>query len=208
MPENASSRWSGGPVSEKSKDLVLGLCILAFALGGFVFVNPTGAPVTEGPGGLSWRTLPLIYSGLLLALAVVFLAATLLGASEAVGGRSDGPADRPATADGGSGQAAIETGPPGSRAVPAMRRVGVVVCLLAYSQALGAFGFALSTPVFLLALLYLFGRRDARENLLVSIVGGGVLWVLFAYLLRMPLRGDVWDPVTPALLSGLRALGA
>ncbi len=194
--------------SEKLKDTALGLMVLAFAIGGFLFVNPTDAPVAEGPGGMSWRTVPLIYSGLLLVLAVLFISITLLrgpiptevGAREPVG-EAAGP-------DGeGDGEPA---GPEPERfglRLSTLRRVAVVVVLVIYSQALGAFGFAISTPVFLFVLLHVFGKSNVRENALVALIGGLLLWVLFAHLLHMPLRGDLWDPLSPALTGLMRSLG-
>lgn len=186
--------------SEKHKDMALGFCVLLFALGGFLFVNPTDAPLTEGPGGLSWRTIPYIYSGLLLLLAVLFILITYFRG--------------PIPVDDGGADAAIEEADNEARPealgirVSTVRRAGVVIALIAYSQALSAFGFAVSTPVFLFVVLWLFGRTRIRQNLLVSIIGGLALWLLFDHLLKMPLRGDLWDPVSPALTHLMRALGA
>ena len=64
--------------SEKLKEVCLGVFVLGISIVGFLFVNPTNAPVTEGPGGLSWRTVPYIYSGLLMGLALLFLAITII----------------------------------------------------------------------------------------------------------------------------------
>lgn len=190
---------------ERAKDLALGVFILAIAAGGFLFVNPTDAPVTPGPGGITWRTLPWIYSGLLLALSLVFIATTFLapsGSSKAVEESAE-PAVTAAADEAADEQEPLWLGLRRSTA----RRVLIVLSLILYTQALEAFGFALATPVFLLALLYLFGRRDLRENLLTSFAGGFVLWLLFVHFLHMPLRGSLWDPVTPLLTGSLKALG-
>lgn len=192
--------------NEKAKDALLGLAIVAFAVCGFLFVNPTNAPAIEGPGGITWRTLPYIYSGLLLALASLFVILTLLRGPLPL---SPDPGDVEPAADDDS--AARPDDQPSSatsaRWLPAFRRLAVVIILVVYSQALGAFGFAMSTPLFLFALLYVFGRTQARENALISLIGGFALWVLFAYLLKMPLAGDVWDPVTPTLTAAARMVG-
>ncbi|MEO4043652.1 tripartite tricarboxylate transporter TctB family protein [Hoeflea sp. CAU 1731] len=182
-------------MNEKTKELALDGCILVFAVGGLLFVNPTGSPIFEGPGGLSWRSLPLLYSGLLLGLAVFSIGITL------VAGREAPKTTTPAT-DGQMDEPQSE-----SEMLHNLRRLGVAVALILYSQALVYMGFALSTPVFLFALLFLFGRRNLLENLAVSLIGGALLWLLFAYLLRMPLRGSLWDPLTPILMHTLRAIG-
>lgn len=195
---------------EKWKDVALGGFILLIAIAGFLFINPTGAPVIEGPGGVSWRTLPFIYSGLLLILAVIFIATTLLhglipSSDQASGQDAAGPADE-TEAD------VTEPAPrllwEGGPNVSSARRVAVVALLVAYSQALWAFGFAIATPVFLFCLLYTFGKRDLPGNLIVSISGGLILWLLFAHLLHMPLRGEIWDPVSSGLGFLLKGLGA
>ena len=193
--------WNG-----KTQDLGLGALILVIAIGGFVFINPTGAPVTEGPGGMSWRSLPMIYSGLLLLLALIFIATTLFS-----------PAKQPedeeevieAAAESLVDNTTQETPEEQQKArrLSTIRRCAVVISLIVYSQLFDAFGFAMTTPVFLFAILYIFGRKKLIENLAVSLIGGVVLWVLFDYLLKMPLRGHVWDPLSPALTNLLRAFG-
>lgn len=190
--------------SDKTKDLAVGVAVLLFAIGGFVFVNPTHAPLTEGPGGLSWRTIPFIYSGLLLALAVIYLVITAVRGAvpmeEATAEEAHAHAEADAEAH------APEPMRFGFR-LSTIRRTAVIIALVVYSQAIGAFGFALSTPVFLYVLLHIFGRPRVRENAIVSVVGGLALWVLFDHLLKMPLRGDVWDPLSPALTAAFKAMG-
>lgn len=191
--------------SEKVQEILLGTFVLGIGIVGFVFINPTDAPVTEGPGGLSWRTVPFIYAGLLIALAVVFLAITII--------RGPIPVDEvtPEEAEYDAEEEAMEAAAPHPTMfgvqIATLRRVAVIVALILYAQAMNAFGFAMTTPLFLFFVLYVFGRTKLGENLLVSIVGGFVLWTLFAHLLKMPLTGHTWDPLTPALGAALRALG-
>lgn len=195
--------------TDKAKDLTLGLVVLAIAIGGFLFVNPTGAAVTKGVGGLTWRTLPFIYSGLLLVFALLFLGFTLFQGKQPVSGEEAIENELAAEA------AAIDGGAADEQQAPKMfgldladlRRLAVIALLIAYSKAIGLFGFAMSTPVFLFAVLYVFGKTKLVENLLVSLIGGAVLWLLFSYLLHMPLTGGAWDPLTPALNHSLKALG-
>lgn len=189
--------------TEKSKNLALGVFILAISIGGFLFINPSDAPVSTGVGGVSWRTLPFIYSGLLFVLACLFIGSTLWwgdAPDSAAGQMPTTPAEASDAAD------APDARIFGMRAAP-LRRVAVVLLLIVYSQALGAFGFALSTPLFLFALLFVFGKTKLVENIFVALIGGFALWFLFAHLLRMPLRGAVWDPLTPVLNHALKALG-
>ena len=49
------------------------------------------------------------------------------------------------------------------------------------------------------------GRRNLVENLAVSLIGALALWLLFVGILKLPLSGQTWDPLTP-LLNQLYAL--
>lgn len=191
--------------SEQLKEVAIGVFILAISVVGFVFVNPTDAAVTEGPGGMSWRTIPYIYSGLLMALAVLFLAITIFKGPIPVD--SVTPAEAAVDADEQAREAAAPHPTWLGLPLSLVRRIAVIAALIVYSQVIQAFGFALSTPVFLFLVLYIFGRTKLVENLLVSVIGGLVLWTLFAHLLKMPLAGSVWDPVSPALGAAFKALG-
>jgi len=191
--------------SEKLKEVLLGVFVLGISIVGFLFVNPTGAPVTEGPGGLSWQTVPFIYSGLLMALAVVFLAITVIRGPIPVDEQTTEEAVAEAEED--AREAAAPHPMLFGVALSTARRIAVIVLLVVYSTTMDSYGFALTTPPFLFLVLYIFGRTKFIENLLVSLIGSAVLWTLFAYLLKMPLTGHVWDPITPALSAALRALG-
>lgn len=183
-----------GAARDKAKDLALAGAIALFAVGGFVFVNPDGVEVFEGPGGLSWRSLPFLYAGLLLALTLLFAGDALrdlLRADRAA------PAERPAPEPAG--------GP--SEAVINLRRLATLVVLLAYVAGFSAFGFTLTTPVFLFCMFYVFGRTSLAANAGLALAGSAALWLLFVHILNAPLRGAVWDPVTPALSQALRAIG-
>lgn len=191
--------------AENSKDLILGVFVLAISIGGFLLINPSNAPVAEGPGGVTWRTLPFIYSGLLFLFACLFLGHTILRrrllSSPDPAGETENLLD--------AGAESIPQGshwPDARRAI--LRRIAIVVLLIAYSQALSAFGFAISTPAFLFAVLFAFGKTDLVQNALVSVVGGLALWFLFSFLLKIPLDGGTWDPLTPALHHLIRSAGA
>jgi hypothetical protein len=171
---------------ERIKDLILAAVLCLVAIGGFVFVNPTEAAINDGPGGLSFRTLPFIYSGALLFLVALFAASTiydlwLMRAGKAprslFGERM--PVEHNPTAD--------------------IRRVITLACLIGFAAGLKAFGFAIATPVLLFLMLGVLGRSNWLENLLLALVGGAVLWILFVGILKLPLEGSFWDPVTPLL---------
>jgi hypothetical protein len=169
---------------ELVKDLVLAAVLFGVAVGGFLFINPTGAQVHEGPGGLSWRSLPFLYSGLLLVLVILFALSTLLDLW--LIGRDEAPrsllgARRPVAPD------------PTSDG----RRVLTLAAVIGYAAALKAFGFAIATFVLLFAMLRVLGRKSYLHNGLVALVGTLLLWVLFIGILKLPIEGSIWDPVTP-----------
>jgi Tripartite tricarboxylate transporter TctB family len=181
---------------ERYKDLLLAAVLLFVGVGGFIFINPTGAKITDGPGGLSWRTLPFIYSGSLLCLVLLFIAATVYDLW--LIHRKQAPRS-------------ILGSPPVVRHDPLadLRRVVTVGCLFGYAASIKLFGFAISTPVLLFVMLAVLGRRNWPANLSVSLIGAIVLWVLFVGVLKLPLTGEYWDPLTPLLeefyaMSGAR----
>lgn len=190
---------------EKHKEIAIGVFILGFSLVGFLFINPTDAPVSEGPGGLTWQTIPLIYASLLLALAILFLAITIFKGPIPVEEITQEEAAFDAEEE-----ARAKTSPHPllfGFDLSTVRRCAVIVALILYVKGMEAFGFALTTPVFLFVVLYIFGRMKFIENLLVAVIGGAALWLMFAYILKIRLDGVVWDPVSPALSSFLRGMG-
>ncbi|MEZ5842396.1 MAG: tripartite tricarboxylate transporter TctB family protein [Hyphomicrobiaceae bacterium] len=182
-------------VADRIKDLVTALVLAGVAIGGFLFINPKGAAVTEGPGGLSWRSLPFIYSGLLLALTVVYASISMIGLRRALRNRMD------------AAVATLEHPPLTDQRRTDLRRLATVACLVLYATTLPMFGFALTTPVLLLALFFVFGRTNLFANLTLSLLGGFLLWLLFVGILKLPLRGEVFDPLTPFMSNTLRAMG-
>lgn len=183
-------------LSERYKDLTLITALAVIGVGGYLAINFEETDIYPGAGGLSWRSLPFIYSGLLLLLLALWAGSTLLDISKL---------RRGAAAPSVLGMPE----PKGSTPVAQRRRIAAFVALLAYAWSIGAFGFAISTPVMLFAMLWVFGRRDLRKNLILALIGALLCWILFAGLLKLPLRGDMWDPLTPLLhdlygLTGLR----
>lgn len=177
---------------ERLKDLLLAAVLLVVAVGGFVFINPTGAEVTDGPGGLSWRTLPFLYSGALIVLVALFAASALLDLWLIGQGRA------PRSLFG-------ERPPVAANPVADARRIITLACLFAYAAAIKMFGFAIATPVLLFVMLRVLGRRNLLENLAVALIGALLLWILFVGILKLPLSGQTWDPLTP-LLNDLYAM--
>lgn len=190
---------------EKCKEIAIGVFILAFSVVGFLYINPTDASVTEGPGGLTWQTIPLIYSGLLMALAILFLATTIfrgpIPVEELTSEEATFEAEEDAQENAASNPLLF------GLEISTARRVAVIAALILYVKGMEAFGFALTTPIFLFLTLYIFGRKKFTENLLVAVIGGAALWLMFAHILRIRLDGNVWDPVSPALSGFLRAMG-
>lgn len=172
--------------TERYKDLLLATLLAMVGIGGFVFVNPTGAEIMIGPGGLSWRTLPFIYSALLLGLVALFALSTLLDLWLIERGEEPRSllGERPAVA---------------RDRVADLRRVTTLACLFGYAAALDAFGFVIATFLLLFAMLRVLGRRNHWKNLLVSLVGTLLFWLLFIEILKLPIQGRLWDPLTPWL---------
>ena len=170
-------------LSERYKDLALIVGLTVLGVGGFLAINFEGRDIYPGPGGLTWRSLPFIYSGVLLLLVAIWAASTLFDIARLKRGE-----DAPSVLG--------MPEPKSSDATSNFRRYAAFFMILAYAWAIGAFGFALSTPVMLFVMLWVFGRNDLVQNLFVALVGALLCWILFAGILKLPLKGDLWDPLT------------
>ena len=182
-------------VNERVKDLVTAGLLLMVGIGGFLFVNPKGVAVTPGPGGLTWRSLPFIYSGLLIGLTLVYALVSFAGLLRALKERDTAPSIEVAIEDAAHSRLSNQ------------RRLATVGCLVAYALALPQFGSVAMTPLLLVSLFYVFGRTNHLQNLALAIGGGSVLSLLFIGILKLPLRGSTLDPLTPMLSNLLRSMG-
>ncbi|MEZ5650087.1 MAG: tripartite tricarboxylate transporter TctB family protein [Burkholderiaceae bacterium] len=183
-------------VKERVKDLVTAALLAVVGIGGFVFINPRGATVNIGPGGLSWQSLPFIYSGLLLVLTAVY---ALSAVRALMAARRQARPDRAAPD--------ARTSDDDAERLTNRRRAAVALCTLLYALALPRFGFVISTPVLLFVLFRVFGRKDSVRNGITALVGGALLALLFIGVLHLPLQGTTWDPATRALGDLMRMLG-
>ena len=185
--QNGAARMAA---SEGYRDLLTAVCLFTFAIGGFVFINPNGAAVYPGDGGLTWRTLPFAYSAGLALLAAIYALQSLrrIRAERAV---ALAPHDA----------AAMDA----ARTV-FIRRTATLVLLLVFASLLQVIGLAILAPVFLFLLFRLYKRGSLRGDIALSVIGGACLWFLFVPVLKLNLAGGALDPVTPALLGLLSAV--
>jgi len=191
---NSGYDWANWRRSDGMRDLITAVCILVFAVGGFLFINPEGSGVYPGDDGMTWQTMPFIYSGLLLALACVYIIQSLRQIRrEAVSPDAYRTEVDPDTAK--------------EEKIIFKRRMITLVMLLVYVSLLRTFGFAVMTPIFLFALFRLFQRGQWKGDALISLVGSFFLWILFVRILHLNLQGGDLDPVTPFLLNSLKLIG-
>lgn len=181
-------RWGG---SEGEKDLFTAVALLAFALGGFAFINLDGAVAYPGPGGITWKTMPFIYSGGLAFLSLIYIGQSIRKIS-----REKATPRVPVSAEREAEERLIFT-----------RRWITLALLLTYAALMKVIGFAILTPPFLFALFRLYGRGNALGDAALSLVGGFALWMLFVPVLQLNLKGGWFDPVTPFLLNALSMVG-
>lgn len=183
-----SAFWQG----EGTKDLLTAVVLLLVAVAGFAFINPNGASVYPGDGGLTWRTLPFGYAGILALLACVYMAQSIRKI------RSELSECAPRTA---SPEQMSED------RVVLVRRVVSIALLVGFATLLKVFGFALMAPIFLFCLFRLYQRGPWTGDLGLSVGGGLALWLLCVPVLKMNLKGDFFDPLTPALLGLTKMAG-
>lgn len=191
MPSGGTQTVQDEAPNDALKELITAVCLLAFAIGGFLFINPEGATVYPGDGGVSWQTLPFIYSSLLAALALIYLVQSVFKLRKQMR----------------AGVSQISNTHSATERDVFIRRIGSLVMLLAFAFSLKVFGLALATPVFLFLLFRLYQRGDWQTDMMLSVVGGFLLWVLFVPVLKMNLKGGDLDVLTPFLLKTLNAVG-
>lgn len=184
----SASRWA----SEGMQEVITACAIMLFALGGFVFINPDGANVYPGEGGITWQTMPFVYAGLLLLLGVIYAAQSYKKIRQEMATPILVEVDAQEVDD----QKKIW-----------FRRVGSLILLLIFVSLLKILGFAVMAPLFLFSLFRLYQRGNWKGDLIISVIGGICLWFLFVPILHMNLKGDDLDPVTPFLLNTLKTLG-
>lgn len=189
MPPNKYRRLL---TSDGGKDLVTAICILLFAIGGFVFINSDGANVYPGEGGITWQTMPFVYAGLLLLLGVIYAVQSYKKIQQEMAT----PLSIQVNAQDVDDQKKIW-----------FRRIGSLILLLIFVSLLKVLGFAIMAPLFLFSLFRLYQRGDWKGDLIISFIGGICLWFLFVPILHMNLKGEDLDPVTPFLLNSLKAVG-
>ena len=114
-------------LAERYKDPALIVVLTVIGIGGFALINLGETEIYEGPGGLSWRSSPFIYSGILLVLVAIFAASTIFDVVLMRKGRS------PRTFLG-------DIKPTSSDQLTTLRRIAAFVMILVYAWALGAFG--------------------------------------------------------------------
>lgn len=181
-------------LSERYKDMVLVVVLAFVGIGGFLFINFEDNEAYASLGGLSWRSIPFIYSGLLLGLVGLMGLATVFDIMQLRKGLS-------APSIFGAPE------PTSSTLLSNWRRAISFVAIVVYAWGIGAFGFAISTVFLLFVMFVAFGRRNLLKNLITALIGSLVLWVLFVGILKLPMRGNIFDPVTPVLTSIYKSTG-
>ncbi len=165
-------------MSDSVKDLVLAVFLVAF--GAFVFFDIThtqqaGFSVIES---VSFSTLPSIYAGLLVALAMLYGANSMRGILQA--------RDQRDVESGETAQRISGTGEQSEKIV-AIRTVGTVVTSFVFVLLLEYVNFFVLTTAFLFVMFRLYGQKSLALTGIVAIFGGTAFYVLFIVILKMPI---------------------
>ncbi len=165
-------------MSDSVKDLVLAVFLVAF--GAFVYFDIThteqaGFSVIES---VSFSTLPSIYAGLLVALAILYGANSMHGILQA--------RDQRDVESGETAQRISGTGEQWEKIV-AIRTVGTVVTSFVFVLLLEYVNFFVLTTAFLFVMFRLYGQKSLALTGIVAIFGGTAFYVLFIVILKMPI---------------------
>ena len=164
-------------MSDSVKDLVLAVFFVAF--GAFVFFDishtqQSGFIVIES---ISFSTLPSIYAGLLVALAMLYGANSVRRILLA--------RDQREVESGETAERISETGEQ-SKKIVAIRTVGTVVTLSVFTLLLEYVNFFVLTTAFLFVMFRLYGQKSLALTGIVAVVGGTAFHVLFIVILKLP----------------------
>lgn len=158
------------------RDLICAAVLLAIAAGYFALASGIGRSALAdevGPAGL-----PLAYAVLLAGLAIGLALKTLLNYGLALRAAAAAPAEGP------------------SPGFVLARAAGTLAIGAAYVIVVSLLGYWLSLILLLLAMARYQGEIFSRRLLLVSVAGATVFWLLFAWLLGIPMPRPWLAPVS------------
>ncbi len=166
---------------EKTKDLLLGVGLLAVGIGALVVIQSAGKAQAITSGTLTPATMPSIYAGLLIALTLVFIANILrrLHAERSAARREE--QIQAGTDSESEPITAIQ------RKTIGIRTAATLAAVLAYVLLLEYLHFFVVTALFLAVMFFVFGQRSLKKIALVSVCGGVALYGLFIYTLNLPI---------------------
>ena len=173
-------------IQEKTKDLLLGLGLLAVGIVALVAINVSKGQARIASGAaLTFAAMPSIYAGLLIVLVVLFIATILHAMWTERSAAQSGEKDKTSAP---SDQAQIDVVAEAVRRKTILLRTwGTLAALLAYVFLLEYVHFMILTTVFLMVMFLVFGQRSIKKILAVSICGGAAFYFLFIYVLNLPM---------------------
>jgi hypothetical protein len=167
-------------INSKIKDLILAGGLMGVGLVAFLTIITTEEQTRiEGADALTFATLPMIYSGLLMALVGLFAANTLrslLVERRAVPGKKTETAPND---DDESDRIAPAT--------IAFRTLATLAVLVIYVVLLEYVDFLILTTLFLAVMFVVYGQRSVTRIAVVSLLGGAGFYGLFIHLLHLPI---------------------
>jgi hypothetical protein len=161
-----------------AKEIASSMFMLALAVVFWVGADAIPASPLEGQVGAAG--FPKLLAVSLGGLALIRIAQNLLMARRA--GGSGSPA---AVADGGPGAAEGAWRQHG-------RAAGMLGIGIAYILVLPILGYVLSIGLLIAAVALYSRRRPSRGLAVIAIVGAGLLYVMFVWLLQVPMPAGIW----------------
>lgn len=157
-------------VSDCIKDLAVAALLGGVAIVALTQIDPGDAPDDMASGGVTFATLPLAAASGLLILTLIYAVGA---ARDLFILRSSGV--RFGQGDGSIGWAVV------------VRRVATVPVLAGYVWSLHFLPLYVATPIFLLAMFWIYGERRPLLSIGIAVTGGAALHGLFVVLLNLPL---------------------
>lgn len=158
-------------MKKRRGEIILSALLTVVGIAAVIIIQMQKSSALSNTGATTFKTFPTVYGVLLTLLSAVNLLFSLSAAYK----------EERAQAQNGAQEAAE------NNTVTYLRVAAMFVLTLVFTILLKKINFGLLAFVFLFLSFFVLGRKKVGVNLVVSLVGSGLIYVIFKVLLKLPL---------------------
>lgn len=158
-------------MKKRRGEIILSALLTVVGIAAVIIIQMQKSSALSNTGATTFKTFPTVYGVLLTLLSAVNLLFSLSAAYKE---------DRAQEQNGAQEAAENNT-------VTYLRVAAMFVLTLVFTILLKKINFGLLAFVFLFLSFFVLGRKKVGVNLVVSLVGSGLIYVIFKVLLKLPL---------------------